>query len=351
MLQFVCFFQAAVAGGWASRHSHASGRRFVLLGLFTITAVFAAGPFLPNMLAVAAWIIPVGLAGGLIETFSSIMIADLEGGKSSKLLSLSQVFYCVGAIAAPQVVAFMLGASVPWRHVFLILGGAIALIAVFFTLATRNLAAAPPDAPVENAPEPEGPPGHPLREPLFYLMALFLFLYVAIEGSIACWIAVYFEQHLGVTPVVAARRLALLWTGVIIGRIAILFVPRRWTLWPAMFVGTIGMCLGTTLMIFGRSPASATVFLVLAGFGMGPLWPVVVGLCKSTRDCPRFTSGVIGTGALGVAFGPYLSSLVIRHFGLARFFPMLAAATLLLFITMLAAVRAGGRRVSGGEQP
>lgn len=329
MLQFVCFFLASLAGGWTSRHSRATSRRLVQIGLFTLAAVFAAGPFLSTLIAVTAWIIPVGLCGGLIETFGSIMITDLEGRASSKLVNLSQMFYCLGAIIAPQLASILLAGNMAWRHIFVFIGSLIFLIGVLFTAATR-----PGPAAHGNESRPQAadraPDHHPLRDRMFYLLAAFLFMYVAIEGAAVCWVPLYFEKHLGVTPSAAAWRLAALWGGVLLGRALVLLLPHRWTLWPTLLTAAAGVAIGTTLVVFGRTAGAATGLLVLDGVAMGPVWPVTVAICKSERDCARFTSGVIGTGALGVAFGPFLASWVIQRFGPGRLFPVLAAACLLL---------------------
>jgi MFS family permease len=71
------------------------------------------------------------------------------------------------------------------------------------------------------------------------------------------------------------------------------------------------------------------------GIAAGPVWPIAVMLSQHTRHSVRFTSGVIGAGALGAALGPLLSAQVIRQLGLVWFFPFLSISSIVLFSLIL----------------
>jgi len=331
MLQFVCFAVASITGGWAAQRFGISNRSLVIFGILGVGIILGLGAFLPNIQWFIAWAIPLGFLGGLVETFSSVMICKFNGPGSSKMLSLSQVFFCLGAIFAPFLVGRLLAADIAWPNAFLTLGGCIFAIGVFFTIMTRNLHEPRKLTASESENDPVTSQSIPmLRDPLFYCLFIGLFLYVSIEGSMVCWIAAYFEEFQKLSSSSAAGRLSIFWIGMVTGRTAILFLPSRWTLWPAVIVGAVGMTLATLLFCLRPSPITASVLTILCATAAGPLWPVIVTLGEKVRSSRTFTSCIISGGALGAALGPFLSSQVIRLWGMKALFPALTLCGLVL---------------------
>jgi len=252
-------------------------------------------------------------------------------------MNLSQVFFCFGALFSPFLVSQILRLGIPWRMAFVILGSIALIIGIVFTVLTRTLTA-PPIEPMNSPGPAEGSISNEKNavwsDKLLYLMSAALFLYVVIEGSIVVWISSYFETHLRVPASSAAWRLSIFWLGIILGRATILFLPRRWTLWPAVVVGSLGLALACLVMILRWSPRTATVVVLLAGFLGGPIWPVIVTISQNLRNSNQFTAIVIAAGALGAATGPLIRSFIIR-LGMTCYFPVLAAISVLLFIVVL----------------
>jgi len=342
MLQYLSFALASVSGGWAVSRFGVSNRSLVTAGLIGMGLTLAAAAALPSMSWFVAWAVPLGYAGGLTETFSSIMICRLSGPNASRMMNLSQVFYCIGAILAPQLVAVLLDWQIHWRAAFITLGTPIFLITVVFVLFTRRLNSnCPPQTVNSERPNPKSDienskSGIPLRaDPLFYCLTAALFIYVTVECSIVCWVAAYFEKHLEVTASAAARRISIYWMGLIVGRAMMLVVPVNWSLGPAAVTGAVGMTVGAALMSLHWSPLTATILIALSGTAAGPVWPVIVAASGHLRDSTKFTSAVIAAGALGAAFGPLLTSYVIRYGGLTAMFPTLTLASSALLGTLL----------------
>ncbi|MBN1674628.1 MAG: MFS transporter [Kiritimatiellae bacterium] len=346
-LQYLCFALASLTGGWFTDRLGLRERTLVLCGVLGMGLLFYLGALVSAFAWFVAWIVPVGFAGGLTETFGSIIVSQCGRRDSSKLLSLSQVFFCLGAILAPQLVAVLLSRGVSWRVAFLIFGTCISVMAGLFAMLSRRSAngrAERPAAPADARPEPRARSS--VRDPLFLLLALSMFLYVVIEGSIVCWVAPFFEKHLGLPADRAASRLALFWSGLIAGRLAVLVLPVRWTLWPALIAATAGMALVVGCLAFGWSAEVTTGMVLAAGFVNGPVWPVIVTASQHLRGSARFTSGVIAGGAFGAAVGPLATSRLIAHLGWPGFFPVLAGGCVVLFLIVLAA----GRRAAGGME-
>lgn len=334
-LQFFAFAVASWTGGWLAARFGLTLRSLVTAGLFAMAGLLGAGVKLPSTAWFALWAMPLGYAGGLSETFGSVMIAKLAGPGSSKMMNLAQVFYCLGAILAPQLAAVFLAAQWSWQAVLIALAAMVFVIAVIFVIFTRDLHTAGPTA--------DASPPTPRREiPLlsdkgFHLLAAALFLYVTVECSIFCWIAAFFENHLNVAKNVAATRLRDVWIGLVVGRTIALILPRRWTLWPVATCGVLGMLIGCALLSFPWPVPVATGLIVLYGVAAGPLWPVTVVISQNLRHSTRFTAAVIGAGALGASVGPLLSGWVIKNLGYAAFFPAMTVASTALVATFLLA--------------
>ena len=335
MLQYLCFTLASLCGGRATR-AGISSRKLVIIGLLGLAALFALGACLSRFIWFALWILPVGFFGGLIETFATVIIAGHKKSNSSKLLNLSQVFYCLGAILAPQLIAILLGYQISWRVIFILLSLSIFLIGLFFILLSRNSKIPDTKIPTIIADSLNSkPPVSLWSDTSFYLLAAVLFLYVIIEMSSVCWMAAYFEKRFELTASSAAWRLAMFWLGVIIGRLLILTLPDAWTFWPALIVGAIGMIAANAGLTFITSPLTATVIVVLYGIAAGPIWPVIVMISQKIRHCPQFTSAVIGFGAAGAGIGPLLGSPIIKYFGLNLFFPLLTGGSIVLLAVIV----------------
>ena len=346
LLQFLSFAAASMIGGKIAERFGLSSRFFVLWGLIGTGAVLALGAVLPNIHWFAVWIIPLGFFGGLIEVFSSIIITRMGKSDSSKLLCFSHIFFAFGAIFAPAVVAFLLENGFSWKTAFILLGALIVVVSVFFGLCSRVCAVA--NAAAGQTDEQRRSSVPLASDVLFALLALSMFLYVCVEGSIVVWVAPYFEKHLALTKPAAALRTSLYWGGIAAGRMLVMFLPRRWSLWPLLLAGAVGMLATCLMMSLKLSPAVASVLVVVCGLTAGPVWPVIVSCSQHVRQSPKFTAGVIGVGGLGGALGPWLLSYEIRALGWGWFFPILAVACVGQLIMIAGASGRAGREAKSG---
>ncbi len=354
MLQFAFFAVASLTGGWAAGRFNLSNRSLVIIGVMLLSVLLMVGATFPSFTWFIFWAIPLGFCGGLVETFSSIMVCKFGGPQSSKMNNLAQVFFCLGAIVTPAIVAGLLRMAFSWRTAFITLGILIFVFGLWFILQTRTLRE--PVWEIETSftsrdpSDALAPAVHPpLRsDPLLYYLAGALFLYVTIEGSIVVWVATYFEKHLHLRVDSAAWRLSAYWTGMLLGRASMLFLKGKWTLWPALFAGAVGMLAGTALLSVSWPPFLATIFVFLTGFMSGPVWPVLVMMSQKLRNNPQFTACVIAAGALGAGLGPFFSSCVIKssYLGLKAFFPVLAAGCILLCVLLFKAKQLSGKSAS-----
>ncbi len=330
-IQFLAFSAASFAGGIAREKWRLTNHHLVAAGLAVITlALFLAPAALRSPAAILLWVVPLGLAGGAVETFSSVEIARLSGSGGSRNLCLSQAFYSIGAFAAPQIVYLCFTAGLGWKSTFLVFGLVALAIGSFFVRRSRGkLRRAPPGRGREAGGRPAGKQGNALFAALLSLVLI----YDILESLTAAWLPYVYEVTYSLPAREAALALALFWAGMILGRFAIVLLPLRYTVWPALLSSAVLAFLAACALAAVGQQAARYALAFLLGAAAGPLWPVLVMTSSVSFRSQRRTASVIGVGAVGFACGPLLGSLILRG-GLAfRFFQiqaLLAAAVLLL---------------------
>jgi fucose permease len=329
-LQFFLFAAASFTAGWMGERWSLHPRFFVLAGLIIIVTNFFLAVFIDSFTGFILWIIPMGIAGGLVEPSSSVLITDYHTVNSAKLLNLSQVFYCLGAVAAPQLVSVFLRTKLGRNEIFIFFAFFIGLLTLLYFLSTLA------DPQVKRrVVHGSGPTLRRLRlsAGIFAGASVFLFLYVAIEGVMVSWIAAYFETTIGVSAADAAWRLAVFWAGLLAGRLLIVILPHRLGLGLPVVIGSAGMIAGIAVIAFIRTETAATAALALTGLFCGPVWPSLIGYCRYSGASDKFVTMIIGMGALGLAVSPFLSAVVIDRAGFRLLFILLTCLSALQLIT------------------
>ncbi len=343
-LQFVAFAVASFAGGAVRERLGVSNQTLISLGLVVIAVSFVVGSLLlRSWLSLVLWVIPLGLSGGSVETFSSIEIAALSDTDSSKNLCLSQVFYSLGAFAAPQLVYVCLGLGLGWNGVFLVFALFSGLImALFLFLAQKRFAPAKAESHITGEANPAEGKGAPSNL-LFYFLMLLMLCYVTLESLSAAWLAYVFEQEFTMGARNASLVLAGFWGGMVFGRFFIVLLPKRFTLWPTMLITTL-LLLSSALALWVFEPLPVKVVAVIAlGASAGPMWPVIVMTSSSTFVSEGKTAVIIGMGALGFASGPVVGSLLIES-GLSFYHAVQVLLAALVVVVTYAAFSISARR-------
>ncbi len=342
-LQFVSFSLASFVGGWVKERLRLTNWHLVSSGLILLVAAFFAGAvLLRSALSLVLWVVPLGLAGGAVETFSSIEISA-RSEASSKNLCLSQVFYSLGAFAAPQLVYLCFGAGLGWQATFLLFGAFTAAVSLFFVLTGARGGAFLVSSQAE-APRARQEGG---RSRVFVFLMLLMLFYVTLESLSAAWLSYIFESRYRLDARQAAVALMLFWAGMLVGRFYIVLLPARWTLWPSLWISSLAIvAAGLLLALVDLRPARYAGVLLM-GAACGPMWPVIVMTTSVTCGSERRTSTVIGLGAIGFAAGPLLGSLLLKAGLAAHFFRFelaLGSFVLVLFLLAAASRQVGEKR-------
>ncbi|RKX90607.1 MAG: hypothetical protein DRP70_00115 [Spirochaetes bacterium] len=325
-VQFFVFMLASFAGGAFLERTDLKPGLLVAIGLAGLSASFFIIPHLSTFMELLVWIIFLGFSGGLVETFASVLVSGYDSRGSSRLLNLSQVFYCVGAIAAPQIVAFLLNRQVQWGRIFVFFGFLELLITILFIVFSYDDILGR-----SNAVETKHREKILFKDAAFFLLGLSIFFYVLSESFLVFWLPAYQESYYLFSPAEAARGVSLYWIGLIFGRLLIVFISENNSLWKILLISTAGMFISAVMLSFHWQPLILKILIIVIGLFSGPIWATIISAGKSAGGNPRFLAGVIGAGSLGASLGPLVSSRLIRYGGFGLFFPGLSTGIAILF--------------------
>jgi fucose permease len=332
-IQYVAFSLIAFTGSSIKNKLRLSNYFVVAIGLIAITiSLILGGVLLHSYLALLIWVIPLGLSGAAVEVFASIELSNLSDFNSSKNLCLSQVFYSLGAFAAPQIVYFCFDFGMEWESIFFIFSLVSVLVLFFFLVINQhrlrfesvsNKFQSNTKAVILKTVN---------SRRLFLIFLLIMMSYVIIESLSAAWLAYSFEQEFQLNTKNAALVLAAFWGGMVLSRFLIVMLPARLTLWPTLLVSSVLLLLATVIILPAPGYTASFIAVIVMGISAGPIWPVVVMLSASIFRSEKKTASVIGMGALGFAMGPLVGAFIINTGSIQKFH---YAQTLLAIVVVI----------------
>jgi FHS family glucose/mannose:H+ symporter-like MFS transporter len=301
MLQFVGAMLGSAVSGLAI--AKAGFRTTLTIGV----GLVAAGV---GILSVSGWIAGMGavfcygLGLGLAIPATNLLVADRFPESRAAALSLLNLSWGCGAVAAPPVVASL--------HRLYGAGGAqlflIVIAAALFTCASLVRLIAPASCRVRDDDARHG--GSWTGGAL--LFGVFFFLYVGTETALSGWIAVYAQRISALSPAVSIALPSLFWGMLLIGRALAPWTLRTWSTSQML-----GICLslataGVTAVLLASSGISLAVSIAIAGLGLSAIFPITMARFSEDldRDATRAAGPVFVLAALGGATLPWLVGFV-----------------------------------------
>lgn len=329
-VQFFVFMAASFAGGAFLKKTGTKPGALVAFGLAGLSILYFIMPLLSNFMELMIWILLLGFSGGLVETFATVLVSGYDSQGSGRFLSFSQIFYCVGAIAAPRIVAYLFDKHFPWESIFTLFGFLELFLALFFVIFSINDILGLSDPSEDSGKMDSRKSVLFITDPAFILLGLSIFVYVLGESFMVFWFPVYLENYYSFSPANAARGISFYWIGLIVGRAAAAVIPVRFSLWRLLFISAAGMLVFAAALSFRWSKPNLVLMTLLIGLFSGPVWATIVSLGSHTSGEPQFVAGVIGVGSLGASIGPLVSSAIIKYGGFRFFFPSFSAGMVIL---------------------
>jgi MFS transporter, FHS family, glucose/mannose:H+ symporter len=296
--------------------------------LLLATALIAIGivgiAFASSMTWLRVAVAVVGFGGGIINGGTNALVADVSADDRTAGLSLLGVFFGVGAVGVPFVLASLLGA---FSH-SAIIATVGALVAVPFAIT----AATPFPAPKQPQGFPLATARRLLRDPVLLLMGLMLFLQSGVEITVGGWAATFFKDELRITERRALVYLSLFWFGLMLARLALGSVLKRVA--PArVLLGCLAVgVVGAATLILARDASVAALGVFLLGVGLAATYPVVLGFAgdRYAELSGTAFSVVIVMALIGGMLLPWLTGVLGARYGLRGSFAIVPVALVLL---------------------
>ncbi len=303
----------------------------LVLGLSLIALALFLLPKSKGYGTIMAYLLMLGLGGGIIVTGASVLVSDVGGDRRATVLNLFNLFFGLGGLATPFIAANLLGRnSTRLCH----------LVAVLAAVTLAVNAAAPIPPPTGERGFQLSQAGDLLSQPALWLLALLLFLYVAAEVGVWNWLA----RHLIAQGISEGRALNILSLGfalgMLVGRVAVAPVLIAVSPQTVTLVSALLMTVTTYLALQTRDPKVSWIAVFCAGLAMAPVFPTALAIVGNVFTVATATALgiVITSGWLGLA----VSSRIIGAIGgedplrLKKALLVLPAASVLLVVVNLA---------------
>lgn len=257
-----------------------------------------------------------GLGFGMIGSSSNALIAELNPQKRGKALNRLHMFFGIGSLVGPVIAGLFLNFNWNWRFLFTIVA-ALSLLTFVFSL-TREF-------PETGADEDDGIQEHSavrlkrlINRPIFYLLAVIMFIYVGVGNGIVGWVNKYLGDTLAFSGFAASGVLAIYSLGLTLGRVTWSFFSDS-----LGYKKTILLCSAGSLMTISVAVLSSMTTAILIGFGLtgfflAGLFPTV--LAYGSQLFPRMlgtiSSSLVSTAVMGGVIIPWVMGIISEYFGL-----------------------------------
>lgn len=269
----------------------------LLLGAGVLMIGFA--PTLPVALVGTA-LMGIGF-GGMLGA-PNYVIAMLYKERAASALNALNVFYGVGAMMGPQLVAFALRQG---NYTIAYMIGGVLMLALVLPLATIRLG--------QRKIEDEKVKRIPVSVYTLAPFILLFFTYTGSEVGFGAWIFTQLSTVAQADIETAALATTAFWAGLTGGRIAGSIILRRIEdeqLLP-LTISVIGLGVAL-LLIFQTSTLISIICAFIFGFGCGPVFPTTLAIVRKAYPTAYGTaSGIlIGLGNIGTIILPWLQGQI-----------------------------------------
>ena len=290
-------------------------------------------PSLHTYAALAVAALVYGFGGGVLNTATNALVADLSAAGRGAALNLLGFSFSLGALAAPLLMS-TLGGSLGTATVLHILAAGTALILVP-VLIFRFPAAIP-----------QGGTGTRLREllrvlnhPLVWLFGALLFFESGSENSMFVWAGKIVGGMFNATPQRAGWALVGLSAAIGAGRLGASFLLRVLGNRRTMLLSTAFTVTGTMLAYTSQAFSSAVLGMVVIGLGLASIYPTALGIAgdRFPRQTGTVFGAIMAVSLVGGTAGPSIcGSLAATGLRNILWVPMIAAvavAVLTIIVT------------------
>lgn len=263
-----------------------------------------------------------GLGLGLAMTATSLLVSERYDGDRAAKLERYNFAWSLGATAGPILFSLFLQ-RINLRSLFFSLMGMffLILVSVIF-LARKDTGSTQID---------ESRPAIRLSVGSLLPLLIMAMCSTGVEAALSGWLTTY-SHRAGLSSLAgAALSTTLFWCGCMLSRFAFSTSLLARIGHGRVLLGSIwGVALTVTALIAAPNPSVIFIVSVLAGFCLGPLYPLLLSflLERSQRGW------IFAAGGVGASIFPWLTGLLSTQFGSLRLGLIAPCGAALLMITL-----------------
>jgi MFS transporter, FHS family, glucose/mannose:H+ symporter len=242
--------------------------------LFSCCLFMAAGflgiAFSGSLVLLKISVFLFGIGGGGMNGATSAAVADMTTNRKGSNLSLLGLFFGVGALSMPSILAF-LGRMFTSDEIIAAFGW-ISLLTGFLYLFISF-----PPSKQQQGLSP-GKIAGLFKSKLLLLIAFFLFCQSSFEGVMNNWTTSYIISEKSIAENAALYALSLYVAGYTIMRLLLGTAFRAVPVNKLMFISILLIVAGTLILLLAGSYAVAVTGLVILGAGLSGGFPLMLGI-------------------------------------------------------------------------
>jgi MFS transporter, FHS family, L-fucose permease len=325
---FAAFAVFSIPGGFMA--ARMGKKKLLLLGLGLCAAAVAVPSFLnPPFAVLLGCIFLLGVGTTFLQVAGNPIMRDVSAPDAySRNLALAQGIKGIGSTASSYLVTAVASLAflkaMGWRGSFPLFF--ILMVVTFLAVSTLKIEEARPEVPPT-----VGQSVALLKEPVFALAVLGIFLYVGAEVCMTTFLKPAFTSH-GFTPARAALLgPSLFLAALTVGRLLGGALPIR----PRLFLrisAALGL-LGLVFLLTGLRPLLLPG-VILGGLGFANIWPMLFAITVETR--PERASELSGLMCMAISGGAFLPLAMGRLGGGARALAFLVPAAGFAYLLAIA---------------
>lgn len=264
--------------------------------------------------------IPLGLGAGAIDSGLNSFVALHY---STAQMNFLQCFYGIGVMVSPYLMSLALGNSGDWRKGYLIVAIIQAALLLVTVLAlplwkkTEKRVVAQTGAQTKLLSLKQM-----LQMPAVRWNCLVFCFCCGIELTFGGWCSTYFVNVKGLAVDLAAQITVLFYVGLSVGRFLSGLLAKRFTPRQMVIFSSCLLLCAIVLLVLPFGLYASAVALLLAGLGVGPLFPNLALLTPAYfgKDVAASVIGLqMSATYLGIMLMPPLFGLVAQYVGVWLF--------------------------------
>ncbi|MEM7367737.1 MAG: MFS transporter [Bacteroidota bacterium] len=211
----------------------------------------------------------IGTGGGALNGATNALVADISEGNRGARLSLLGVFYGLGALGMPVLLA-SLSQTFSSESIIAGMGASIVLILVYLA--------------VLSFPQPKQKQGFPLQKgiqllksPVLLLLSLILFFQSGLEGLVNNWTTTFLQSDLQIDNNRGLVVLTVLVGALTAMRLVLGKLLERYSGFAILAVGTVFVAVGAGMLWMVESYQWILCAYILMGIGFAGVFPITLG--------------------------------------------------------------------------